>query len=118
MKNILNSPIWKSVFGIVYVITMILVFSYVDNQKVKTLIGMVGFTLVLFPHYREKLSNLRKNIIYKILIVLIIVFFTINFIFYKMTNRVLMSGITLGIITGSVLLLKDNYQRKKEYKIN
>jgi hypothetical protein len=33
-----------------------------------------------------------------------------------MTNRVLMSGITLGIITGSVLLLKDNYQRKKERK--
>jgi hypothetical protein len=30
-----------------------------------------------------------------------------------MTNRVLMSGITLGIITGSVLLLKDNYERKK-----
>lgn len=56
---------------------------------------------------------MRKNTIYTILIVLIIVFFTINFIFYKMTNRVLMSGITLGIITGSVLLLKDNYQRKK-----
>ena len=57
---------------------------------------------------------MRKNTKYTILIVLIIVFFTINFIFYKMTNRVLMSGITLGIITGSVLLLKDNYQRKKE----
>ena len=56
---------------------------------------------------------MRKNTIYKILLVLIIGFFTINFIFYKMTNRVLMSGITLGIITGSVLLLKDNYQRKK-----
>jgi len=59
---------------------------------------------------------MRKNTKYTILIVLIIVFFTINFIFYKMTNRVLMSGITLGIITGSVLLLKDNYQRKKERK--
>ena len=57
---------------------------------------------------------MRKNKIYTILIV----FFTINFIFYKMTNRILMSGITLGIITGSVLLLKDNYQRKKENKIN
>lgn len=52
---------------------------------------------------------MRKNTIYTILIV----FFTINFIFYKMTNRILLSGITLGIITGSVLLLKDNYQRKK-----
>lgn len=59
---------------------------------------------------------MRKNTKYTILIVLIIVFFTINFIFYKMTNRVLMSGITLGIITGSVLLLIDNYQRKKERK--
>ena len=59
---------------------------------------------------------MKRDTLYQILIVLIIGFFTINFIFYKMTNRVLMSGITLGIITGSVLLLKDNYQRKKERK--
>jgi hypothetical protein len=30
-----------------------------------------------------------------------------------MTNKVLMSGTTLSIMTGSVLLLKDAYQRKK-----
>ena len=56
---------------------------------------------------------MKRDKLYIIFIVLMIGFFTINFIFYKMTNRVLMSGITLGIITGSVLLLKDNYQRKK-----
>jgi ABC-type cobalamin transport system permease subunit len=56
---------------------------------------------------------MKRDTLYTILLVLIIGFFTINFIFYKMTNRVLMSGITLGIITGSVLLLKDYYQRKK-----
>jgi ABC-type cobalamin transport system permease subunit len=56
---------------------------------------------------------MKRDTLYTILTILIIVFFSINFIFYKMTNRVLMSGITLGIITGSVLLLKDNYQRKK-----
>jgi len=63
---------------------------------------------------------MKRDTLYTILTILIIVFFTINFIFYKMTNRVLMSGITLGIITGSVLLLKDNYQskKKKEKKIN
>jgi len=117
MKNILNSPLWKSVFVIVFMITMFLVFRFIDNQTIKTFIGMGGFTLLLFSQNREKLSNLRKNKIYQILIVLIIGFFTINFIFYKMTNRVLMSGITLGIITGSVLLLKYNLQRKKENQI-
>jgi hypothetical protein len=117
MKNILNSPLWKSVFVIVFLITMFLVFRFIDNQTIKTLIGMSGFTLLLFSQNREKLSILRKNNIYQILIVLIIVFFTINFIFYKMTNRVLMSGISLGFMTGGVLLLKYNLQRKKENQI-
>jgi len=118
MKNILNSPLWKSVFVIVFIITMFLVFRFIDNQTIKTLIGMSGFTLLLFSQNREKLSNMRKNTIYKILLVLIIGFFTINFIFYKMTNRVLMSGISLGFMTGGVLLLKYILQRKKENKIN
>jgi ABC-type cobalamin transport system permease subunit len=30
-----------------------------------------------------------------------------------MNNRVLMSGITLGIITGSVMILREYFQRKK-----
>jgi len=60
---------------------------------------------------------MKRDTLYTILTILIIVFFTINFIFYKMTNRVLMSGITLGIITGSVLLLKIiTKERKKERK--
>jgi hypothetical protein len=62
---------------------MFLVFRFIDNQTIKTLIGMSGFTLLLFSQNREKLSNLRKNNIYKILLVLIIGFFTINFIFKK-----------------------------------
>lgn len=113
MKNILNSPIWKSVFVIIFLITMILVFRFIDNQKVKTLIGMSGFTLLLFSQNREKLSNLRKNKIYQIFIVVIIGLFTTNFIIFRMKNELLNTITTLTIIVGSVLLLKDNYQRKK-----
>ena len=113
MKKILNTPIWKSVFVIVHVITMILVFRFIDNQKVKTLIGMSGFTLLLFSQNREKLSNLRKNNIYQILRVLIIGLFTTNFVIFRMKNDLLTIITTLTIIVGSVLLLKDNYQRKK-----
>jgi hypothetical protein len=113
MKNILNSPIWKSVFVIVFMITMILVFRFIDNQKVKTLIGMSGFTLLLFSQNREKLSNLRKNKIYQIFIVLIIGLFTINFIVFRMKNDLLTIITTLTIIVGSLLLLNDNSQRNK-----
>jgi len=114
MKNILNSPLWKSIFVIVFMITMIIVFRFIDNQKVKTLIGMIGFTLLLFSQNREKLSNLRKNKIYQILIVLIIGLFTTNFIVFRMKNDLLTIITTLTIITGSLLLLNDNFQRKKK----
>lgn len=113
MKNILNSPIWKSVLVIVFMITMILVFRFIDNQKVKTLIGMSGFTLLLFSQNREKLSNLRKNKIYQILIVVIIGLFTTNFIIFRMKNDLLTIITTFTIIIGSLLLLNDNFQRKK-----
>jgi hypothetical protein len=111
MKNILNSPSWKSVFIIVFITTI--VFRFIDNQTIKTLIGMSGFTLLLFSQNREKLSNLRKNNIYQILIVLIIGLFTTNFVIFRMKNDLLTIITTLTIIVGSVLLLKDNYQRKK-----
>jgi hypothetical protein len=58
MKNILNSPFWKSVFVIVFMITMILVFRFIENQTVKTLIGMGGFTLMLFSFIRNKKSTI------------------------------------------------------------
>ncbi len=58
MKNILNSPIWKSVFVIVLMITMFLVFRFIENQTVKTLIGMGGFTLMLFSFIRNKKSKI------------------------------------------------------------
>jgi hypothetical protein len=58
MKNILNSPLWKSVFVIVFMITMILVFRFIENQTVKTLIGMGGFTLMLFSFIRNKKSTI------------------------------------------------------------
>jgi len=113
MKNILNFPLWKSVFVIVFIITMILVFRFIDNQKVKTLIGMSGFTLLLFSQNREKLSNLRKNKIYQILIVLIIGLFTTNFVIFRMKNDLLTTITTLTIIVGSVFILKDYFKRKK-----
>jgi hypothetical protein len=58
MKNILNSPIWKSVLVIVLMITMFLVFRFIENQTVKTLIGMGGFTLMLFSFIRNKKSTI------------------------------------------------------------
>ena len=58
MKNILNSPIWKSVFVIVLMITMILVFRFIDNQTIKTLIGMGGFTLMLVSFIRNNKSTI------------------------------------------------------------
>ncbi len=58
MKNILNSPFWKSVFVVVFMITMILVFRFIENQTVKTLIGMGGFTLMLFSFIRNKKSTI------------------------------------------------------------
>ena len=113
MKNIFNSPFWKSVFVIVLMIIMFLVFRFIDNQTIKTIIGMSGFTLLLFSQNREKLSNLTKNKIYQILILLIIGLFTTNFIIFRMKNDLLTITTTLTIIVGSILLLKDNYQRKK-----
>jgi len=92
---------------------MILVFRFIDNQKVKTLIGMSGFTLLLFSQNREKLSNLRKNKIYQILIVLIIGLFTTNFVIFRMKNDLLTTITTLTIIVGSVFILKDYFKRKK-----
>ncbi len=58
MKNILNSPIWKSVFVIVFMITMILVFRFIENQTIKTLFGMGGFTLMLLSFIRNKKSTI------------------------------------------------------------
>jgi len=53
------------------------------------------------------------NTLYKILLVLIISFFTINLIFCITTKNNLLSGISLGFMTSGVLLLKYNLQRKK-----
>lgn len=53
------------------------------------------------------------NTLYKFLLVLIIGFFTINLIFCITTKNNLLSGISLGFMTGGVLLLNDNFKRKK-----
>ena len=58
------------------------------------------------------------NTLYKFLLVLIIGFFTINLIFFITTKNILLSGISLGFMTGGVLLLKYNFQRNKENKLN
>jgi hypothetical protein len=56
---------------------------------------------------------MKRNTLYTILIVLIIGLFTTNFVIFRMKNDLLTIITTLTIIVGSVLLLKDNYQRKK-----
>lgn len=61
---------------------------------------------------------MKRNTLYTILIVLIIGLFTTNFVIFRMKNDLLTIITTLTIIVGSVLLLKDNYQRKKINKTN
>jgi hypothetical protein len=116
MKNRLKSPIWKSVFVIVLMIIMILIFRFIDNQKVKTLIGMIGITLLLFSQNREKLSNLRKNKIYQIFIILIIVLFTTNFILFRMKNELLTTITTLTLIIGGILNLTGILNKENQNK--
>lgn len=61
---------------------------------------------------------MKRKTLYTILIVLIIGLFTTNFVIFRMKNDLLTITTTLTIIVGSVLLLKDNYQRKKINKTN
>ncbi len=56
---------------------------------------------------------MKRDTLYTILIVLMIGLFTINFIIFRMKNDLLTIVTTLTIIVGSLLLLNDNYQRKK-----
>lgn len=56
---------------------------------------------------------MKKNTLYTILLVLIIGLFTSNFIIFKMKNEVLTISTTLTIIVSSILILKDNFLRKK-----
>lgn len=53
------------------------------------------------------------NTLYKFLLVLIIGFFTINLIFCITTKNNLLSGISLGFMTGGVLLLNKIYKERK-----
>lgn len=56
---------------------------------------------------------MKRNTLYTILIVLIIGLFTTNFVIFRMKNDLLTIITTLTIIMGSLLLLNDNFQRKK-----
>jgi len=56
---------------------------------------------------------MKTDTLYKILIILQMGFFLTNFIIFRMKNELLNTITTLTIIVGGVLLLKDNYQRKK-----
>ncbi len=56
---------------------------------------------------------MKRNTLYTILIILIIGMFTTNFIIFRMKNDLLTITTTLTIIVGSLLLLNDNFQRKK-----
>ena len=61
---------------------------------------------------------MKRNTLFTIIIVLIIGLFTTNFVIFRMKNDLLTITTTLTIIVGSILLLKDNYQRKKINKTN
>jgi hypothetical protein len=57
---------------------------------------------------------MKRDTIYKILLVLIIGFFTINLIFCITTKNILLSGISLGFMTGGILFIKDRINKSQK----
>jgi hypothetical protein len=58
MKKILNSVLLKPLFVTSLLIITLLVFRFIENQTIKTLIGMSGFTLMLYSITRNKKSKI------------------------------------------------------------
>jgi hypothetical protein len=59
---------------------------------------------------------MKRDTLYTILIILLMGLFLTNFIIFRMKNNLLTNMITLTIVVGSVLILKDHFKRKKENK--
>ena len=59
---------------------------------------------------------MKRDTLYTILIVLLIELFTTNFIIFRMKNELLTTAIRLTIIVGSIMILRDYFQRKKIFK--
>ncbi len=57
MKQIINNPIWKSLFVICLLVATMLLFRFINNQTIKTLIGIVGFILMLYSYTKKKKST-------------------------------------------------------------
>ena len=61
---------------------------------------------------------MKRDTLYKILIILLMGLFLTNFIVFRMKNNLLTDMIILTIIVGNVFVLKDYFKRKKENKLN
>ena len=61
---------------------------------------------------------MKRDTLYKILIILLMGLFLTNFIVFRMKNNLLTDMIILTIIVGNVFVLKDYFKRKKETKLN
>ena len=61
---------------------------------------------------------MKRDTLYKILIILLMGLFLTNFIIFRMKNNLLTNMIILTIIVGNVFVLKDYFKRKKENKLN
>ena len=61
---------------------------------------------------------MKRDTLYKILIILLMGLFLTNFIIFRMKNNLLTNMIILTIIVGNVFVLKDYFKRKKETKLN
>ena len=61
---------------------------------------------------------MKRDTLYKILIILLMGLFLTNFIIFRMKNNLLTDMIILTIIVGNVFVLKDYFKRKKETKLN
>ena len=57
---------------------------------------------------------MKRDSLYKILIVLMIVLFTINFIIFRMKNELLTITTSLTVIIQGILILKNKLERNKK----
>lgn len=61
MKKILTNQLWKSLIVIGGLLFVIIIFRYINNPTIETLIGMGGF-LLIFISLRKLKSQQNENL--------------------------------------------------------
>ena len=61
MKKILANQFWKSILAIGGILLISLLFRFIENQTIKTIIGMCGFLLIFISLRKLKSLQNEKN---------------------------------------------------------